>query len=131
MRLDSLRAIPLFAALSDASLERIVTSSTEMDVEEGHVLVQPNMAGSGLFVIEDGRVIVELRGSTREMGPGEHFGELSLLTERARTARVRALTQVRCFAISREDFKGLLDSEPKMALAIAQNLAERLAAVTS
>lgn len=130
-RIERLRSIPLFADLSERSLRRILRAGTEFEVPAGHVLVQPRMEGSGLFVVEDGTVVVEASGKRLERGPGEFFGELALLTPDAvRAARVRAKTPVRCMAISRYDFTRLLEEEPKMAIAMLRVLARRLAEAT-
>ncbi len=128
-RLEALRAIPLFGGLSDAALRQIATIANEVEVIAGQVLMQPDLAGSGLCVLEEGTVVVE-RGNRRiELGPGEFFGDLALLTgEAVHAARVRTLTPVRMFAIRREDFLKLLTTEPKIAVTMLGILAERLAA---
>ena len=103
--------------------------ATEFEVEPGHVLVQPGTAGSGVFVIVSGAVVVELpSGRTVELRDGQVFGELSLLTDTMRTGRVRATTAVTGLAISRADFSGLLEDEPKIAVAMLPVLANRLIA---
>lgn len=124
-RIRNLRKVPLFTGLSDAGLQRIVKLSTAYDAPAGRVLVQPRVPGSGLFVIEEGTVAVENRGKTVELGPGEFFGELALLTNRAHAARVRAKTPVRCLAIDRFAFGKLLLEEPKMAVSMLETLAAR------
>ena len=130
-RLKKLRRIPLFAELSDAALERILDRATEFEARHGHVLIQPDQPGAGLFVIEDGSATVELKGKKIELGPGEFFGELALLDERAtHTGRVCAATELRCLAIARDDFDELLQDEPKMAIAMLKALAHRLAIAT-
>lgn len=127
-RLERLRQIPLFAELSDSALGRILDRATEFEANHGHVLVQPDEPGAGLFVIEDGTVSVDLRDRKIELGPGEFFGELALLDERARhTGRVCAETNLRCLAIARDDFEELLEAEPRLALAMLKALAHRLA----
>ena len=128
MGVDTLREIPLFAALSDDALERVAAIAAELDYPAGLTLAQADDAGSGMFVVEEGTVVVEARGQTIELGPGEFFGELSLLAPDAhRVARVRAGTDVRCLAISRTDFTELLEAEPRLALAMLPVLAKRLA----
>ena len=130
-RLENLRQIPLFAELSEAALHRILDHATEFEARHGHVLVQPDQPGSGLFVIEDGTATVELRDRKIELGPGEFFGELALLTDRAtHTGRVCATTPLRCLAIARDDFEALLESEPKMAVTMLKQVANRLAIST-
>ncbi|MEX2553064.1 MAG: cyclic nucleotide-binding domain-containing protein [Actinomycetota bacterium] len=126
-RLQTLKSIPLFEGFSKASLRTILDMSGELEAAPGQVLVQPKMEGSGLFVIEEGTVVVERSGKNIELGPGQFFGELALLTATTRTARVRAKTPARLIAIGRSEFRTLLDSEPKMAIAMLEVLAKRLA----
>lgn len=132
VRIERLRTIPLFAGVSQRSLRNLARMMTEFEAPAGQVLVQPRSPGSGMFVIEDGTVVVELPGRQIELGPGEFFGELALLTpEAVRAARVRARTPVLCLAISRYDFMKMLETEPKMAIAMLEVLARRLAAAAA
>jgi CRP-like cAMP-binding protein len=125
---DALRAIPLFAELPDDALRHVAALVTEFDVQAGHILVQPGAAGSGMFILEDGEVEVELPGHPVALGPGEFFGELAILADGiARTARVRAKTDVRCLAIDRIGFAALLEEQPRIAVAMLPVLARRLA----
>jgi CRP-like cAMP-binding protein len=127
---DELRALPLFAGVSDAGLQRIADCLGEIECEPGQVLALPGDPGSGMFVIVSGRVDVEARGASYKLGPGDFFGELALLdpgTERV--ARVRAATDVRAIALARDDALSLIESEPQLALAMLRELARRLAGV--
>jgi voltage-gated potassium channel len=123
-----LRTIPLFAELDDNTLLAIAEIASEVEVPAGQVMIRPYDPGLGMFVVEEGRVVVELsQGREVELGPGEFFGELALLIpEGVRAARVRAETDVRCLAIGRDDFAGLLDTEPSIAVAMLPVLARRL-----
>jgi CPA1 family monovalent cation:H+ antiporter len=128
-RMETLRAIPLFEGCTDASLERLLAIANEFEAGSGHVLAQPNEPGAGLFILEEGTVAVDLHGSRIELGPGEFFGELALLDERAtHVARVSTTSPIKCLAIRREDFDELLASEPHMAVVMLRTLARRLAA---
>lgn len=126
---EKLRAIPMFSTLDDAALERIGGVVTEFDAAPGHVLIEPGMEGSGLFIVEEGQLTVTLHdGERREVGPGEFVGELALLSPGVlRTARVQAATAVRCLAISRGDFERLLVAEPRIAVGMLPALGRRLA----
>ena len=76
-----------------------------------------------------GTATVELGTQTIECGAGECIGELSLLVDDlVHTARVRATTDVRGFAISRADFDRLIDSDSRIALAMLRGVAMRLVA---
>ena len=129
-RAEALRAVPLFAGLSKRALEQIARASAEVDVPQGQIIIEPNARGSGLFVIQEGTVSVHTRGrKTIQLGAGEVVGELALLRpDGERTARVQATSPVRCLALDRRSFRRLLESEPKLALALLETLAERLAA---
>lgn len=126
-RISALKSIPLFQDLSQAWLRRILEVAGELEAAAGQVLVQPRAEGSGMYVVEEGTVVVERGGKSIELGPGQFFGELALLTSTARTARVRAKTDARLLAISRSEFRNLLESKPKIATAMLEVLAKRLA----
>jgi CRP-like cAMP-binding protein len=74
-------------------------------------------------VVRDGEVLARL-------GPGDFFGELSLLDRQPRVASVTADEQTTCLALASWDFQKLLESEPGVALAVLQEVARRLRAVT-
>src|SRR6476659_10217831 len=99
---EDLRAIPLFAELEPDALERLAEAATEVVAQPDQVLVEPLQAGTGMYFVVKGIVEVEAREGWRELGPGNFFGELALLTDDGRrTARCRAKTQVRCLAFNR------------------------------
>jgi CRP-like cAMP-binding protein len=127
-RVRTLQGVPLFAGLSKRALEGIARASSEVDVPPGQILIEANAQGSGLFVIKEGTVVVQTRGRQRvELGAGQVVGELALLrADGARTARVQAKSSVRCLALDRRTFRRLLESEPKLAVALLEVLAERL-----
>ena len=125
---EELRSVPLFARVSDGGLERIAASLGELTCEPGQVLTLPGDPGSGMFVILEGRVSIEARGGTYELGSGDFFGELALLSPGTeRVARVRAATDVRCIGLPRDEALELIESEPALALAMLRELARRLA----
>lgn len=120
--------MPIFAGLAERALRRILDVASEFEIPAGRVLIEAGREASGMFVIEDGTVVVEAGGKKVERGPGDFVGELALLApEGVRTARVRAAASVRGLAIARRDFLALLEAEPKIAVAMLQVLAERLA----
>jgi len=124
---DDLRQIQLFEGVSDAGLERLVASSGEIECEPGQVLALPGDPGSGMYVVLDGEVSVEIRGGFHaELGPGNFFGEVALLVPSGRVARVRAASRARCLSIPRDDAIALLESEPALTMKMLRELARRL-----
>lgn len=126
---DELRAVPLFEGVSATGLERLAVSGAEVQCEPGQVLVLPGDAASGMYVVLEGTVNVEMRGGLHvELGEGNFFGEAALLAPSAvRGARVRAATAARCLSIPRDDFLALVESEPSLALQMLRELARRMA----
>lgn len=123
-----LATVPLLRGASADTLDHLTAIVATVDTTPGQVLTQPGAPGSGLFIVDEGIVEVERPGQQSvEMGPGECFGELALLTDDGvRTARVRAKTAGRCWAIPRADFVDLLHREPSVAVAMLAVLAQRL-----
>lgn len=118
---ERLGAIPLFAGLGDDQLDRLAAATSEFDAPAGQALIERGKPGSGIFVLEQGMAIVEAPEGTRELGPGDVFGERALLGEDVgRTARVRAETDVRCLAIARVEIEQLLAEDPRVAERLRQ-----------
>jgi len=128
---DALRRLPLFAGISEESLGRLTQIAGEVEVPAGQTLIRPSDAGHGMYVIEEGSVVVEMReGREVVLGAGEFFGELALLVPDAtRVARVRAESDARLIAIDRDGFHQLLDQDPQIAVAMLPVLARRLASM--
>ena len=126
-RVDQLRAVPMLAPLPFDALERLADAASEFDVTAGHVLIEQDQPGTELLILTHGEVAVDLGTQSVVREAGECFGELSLLLDDVvHVASVRATTEVRGFAISREDFDRLLDRDPRIAVPLLRVLARRL-----
>jgi CRP-like cAMP-binding protein len=128
VRVEGLRRVPLFVGLADGDLAAIADAANEVEVPAGQLLVQPGTAGTGMFFITDGTAVVETRREHVELGPGQFFGELALMKPDAiRTARVRAKTRLRCLALDRASFRGLVATHPEVAASLLEVALGRLA----
>ena len=113
---DRLRALPLFADLDDEQIDMLAAATTELVAPAGRTLITRGEAGSGLFVLEEGTAIVESPDGQHELGPGDVFGERSLVGDDIRrTARVRAQTDVRCLAIARAEIEKAIGANSRLA----------------
>jgi MFS family permease len=100
-----LRSIAMFAPLPPPVLERLASAATLVAVRAGDVVFSRGDTGDRFYAIESGRVAVGLDdGETRELGAGDFFGEIALLRDVPRTATVRALEDLRLYALERDDF---------------------------
>jgi MFS family permease len=103
--LELLRRIEIFSELPEPVLERLASGATAVSTEADQVVVERGEMGRHFYAIEAGRAVVELDdGNTRELGPGDFFGEIALLRDVPRTATVRALDPLRLYAVERDDF---------------------------
>ena len=127
-RIEALRRVPLFAELGDADLQCVAEAVNEVEVPADQLLVQPGTAGSGMFFIAEGTAVVETKRDEIELGPGQFFGELALISEDAtRTARVKAKTDLRCLALDRASFRTLVAEHPDVAASLLEVALGRLA----
>jgi len=130
--LDSLRTIPLFSSVSDEDLESIASLLIERRFPKHKTIVEEGLPGDYMYVIREGRVkVTKLSGDGREkilelLEAGSFFGEMSLLDSAPRSASVKALTEVRILALARNDFLNVLGRSPDLALAVIQELTQRL-----
>jgi CRP-like cAMP-binding protein len=130
--LESLRQIPLFAKVSDADLRNIAQLLIERRFPKHRTIVEEGLAGDYMYVIREGRVkVTKLSGDGREkileeLGPGDFFGEMSLLDNAERSASVKTLTETRILALSRSDFLAELRRNPDLAMAVIQELTRRV-----
>ena len=97
-----LRSAPALAGLSDEELQRLEEAASEVEYPPGHVLIEFDTPAAGLYLILDGRVAVHAPEGDRECGPGDVVGERALAADATRSARVSALTSVRCLCVARE-----------------------------
>jgi CRP/FNR family cyclic AMP-dependent transcriptional regulator len=127
VKVDALKRAPLFEGLSKKELAELARATEDLKVEPGTVLCREGSLGREFFVIVDGEVDVTKDGkrlATR--GSGDFFGEIALITTTKRTATVTATTPVRCFILTRGDFRRVLDESPAVQRKVMEALGERL-----
>jgi CRP-like cAMP-binding protein len=129
---DFLATVPLFSGLDRTELQRFGEMTREKFYPRGSVILFENDPGDSLFVVRQGRVKVVLIGEDgREvilgvLGVGEHFGELSLIDDRPRSAHVIAMEDSHLLVLHREDFRRRVESSPAVAWSLLTELSRRL-----
>jgi CRP-like cAMP-binding protein len=91
--------------------------------------VSQGEAGDRFYVIAEGRATVEIDGAeTRELGPGDFFGEIALLRDVSRTATVRAHKPLRLYTLERDEFIAAVTGHAPTLEAAESVVASRLPA---
>jgi CRP/FNR family transcriptional regulator, cyclic AMP receptor protein len=125
--LDHLAEVPLFSAASRKDLQKIARASDEVEVKAGRVLVDQGRPGHEFFLILEGKASVRRNNrKVAELGPGQYFGELSLLDRGPRTATVVADEPMKVLVLGQREFLGVLDDVPGLAYKILRIMAARL-----
>jgi CRP/FNR family cyclic AMP-dependent transcriptional regulator len=128
--LDQLKAVDLFATLAGRDLKRVAASGRRVEHAAGHEIVSEGGGSAGFHLVVGGSASVEVGGKKRpELGPGQYFGEISLLDGKPRTATVVAGPNgIVTFSLSAVDFNGLLEKHPELSKPIIVGLCARLRA---
>jgi CRP-like cAMP-binding protein len=130
-RVALLRGVALFRGVADDGLAAVADKATEVEFETGRTIVRQGEVGTGFFMIVSGRArVVRDARTLATLGPGQFFGELSLLDQQPRIAQVVAEEPTVCLAVASWDFEAILASQPGVALAILRGVARRLRAVS-
>jgi len=124
---DLLAQVPLFEGLSRRHLKQIAERADEISFREKETIVETGQPGGTFFIIVEGEVRV-VRGdrTIARAGPGEFFGEISLLDGGPRTASVIADTPVVAIRLFKASFDKVVREEPRVAAKILAVVARRL-----
>ena len=126
-QLRALGEVTLFRACSRRDLERIQAVCDDVRVDAGRVLVDQGKIGREFFLVLEGTALVRRNGrKVATLGPGDYFGELSLLAREPRDASVVADTTLRVLVMSDRDFTSLVHTVPGFAAKVLSTMATRL-----
>lgn len=128
---ETLRSVPLFQELQPKQLKQLSKWTTTRTYQPGQVIVRQGDLGLGLYCIQSGRVRVTQETPSgpqevRTMGPGEAFGELSLLDNNPRSATVTATEPTTAVLLDKGQFLAELRTYPEIALGILPVLVQWL-----
>jgi CRP/FNR family cyclic AMP-dependent transcriptional regulator len=126
---ERLRTVPLFRGCDEKQLQFISTRVEDMDFPAGRKLCEEGRSGGDFFIVLSGEAEAQRGGKTlRRLGPGDFFGEISLLDNGPRTATVTASTPMRCLVLGPRQFQDVLHQEVGIAIALLRAVTQRLRA---
>jgi CRP/FNR family transcriptional regulator, cyclic AMP receptor protein len=126
---EILAGVPLFSMLPNEEVDKLARRANELTVPAGTVVADVDSAGVSFGVIVDGQAAVSVRGQpVRVLGPGDYFGEMSLIDEafRYRSAKITAETELHCLMFAKWGFRHFAMSHPQTVWALLEMMAQRV-----
>lgn len=129
--IEMLAQRPLFAELSRKELESVAQLGVTLEIAANQVLTKEGAIGQEAFLIVSGNAhcTVGDQVEVANLGPGDLFGEMSLLDGERRSATVIAETDMTVTVFNRREFVRLVESSPGVAMKLLASMAARLRAV--
>ena len=127
-----LRRVPLFQSLDETQLDVLATGSLRRNYPRGRTIVAEGEPSQSLYILLSGRAKVQRSDSEGKevilavIGPGEFFGEMSLIDDSPRSASVITLESSDFMAINKDSFKAMLTQNTEICMQIMKGLVRRL-----
>jgi CRP/FNR family cyclic AMP-dependent transcriptional regulator len=126
---EAVKRVPLFAELSRRELEQIARLFKERRFAAGETVAQEGSGGAAFYLIDAGEATVSVGGDERAMlKPGDYFGEIALIDEGARSATIKAASELVCYGLTYWDFRPLVQSNAAISWRLLQFMVKRLRA---
>lgn len=124
---DELAQVPLFSLCNAKELKSISRLTTGLRLAAGTVVTRQGAIGHHFAIITEGTANVAIDGHVvAVLGPGDFFGEISLLDGGAQTATITADTDLAVEIIGHSDFTQFLRESPSVTRNILKGIAARL-----
>lgn len=124
---EFLARVPIFSHCTADEIAAIAGVAQDSHFHAGQIIVTQGTPGQAFYLIIAGRVeILRDNVSLGAFGPGDFFGEMSLLDQAPRSATIRAIEETTCLMLSSWDFKALLERHPSIAIKLLEVLSRRL-----
>ncbi|HZW26696.1 MAG TPA: cyclic nucleotide-binding domain-containing protein [Gallionella sp.] len=125
-------AMPLFFDLHESELDILLSGGLKKSYPKNTVVISEGDSSHSFYMINSGKVKVFLDDEQGKeivlsiLGPGEYFGEMSLIDDEVRSAGVMVLEDAHLTIISMRNFRSCLEKHPKIATRVMLELTKRL-----
>ncbi|MBV8399827.1 MAG: mechanosensitive ion channel family protein [Acetobacteraceae bacterium] len=129
----ALNLVVIFASLTPDERQSLAARMKQKTIDAGEVLLEPGVVLQSLFIIGMGvlsltQVVARNEIELMRLGPGDHFGEIGLLTGTPLTARISALIPTTVYELTKDDLAPILEARATVAQELGRELARRQAA---
>jgi CRP/FNR family cyclic AMP-dependent transcriptional regulator len=124
--------VELFENLVLGDIDFLLDELRECTFEEGEWVIREGEEGGSLYIVESGSVdVIKEEGDGGEtqlarLGPGEFFGEMSLMNSRPRSASICTRESTVLLKLSRDNFQDMLSRNHRTSLKVTYNIARVL-----
>jgi CRP-like cAMP-binding protein len=135
--LQTLKQTTLFASVADEVMVALADQLSYRQLKPHQLLFQEGDPGDALYLVVQGHIKIFTRNALDEVtvlqqfGPGAHFGEMSLIDQRPRSASAMAVDELTLLVLQRDDFLTVLAQHPLLALSLLQDMAAKLRTTTA
>lgn len=124
---ELLAGVALFSTLSKRRLKKLADASRTVDHEPGKKVAAEGLGALAFHLVLEGTAVVQRHGTTlRTLGPGDYFGEISMIDGKPRSVSVLAEGPLRTLVVPHQSFTTLIESEPAIAHELLLLLCARL-----
>ncbi|HNB52502.1 MAG TPA: TIR domain-containing protein, partial [Anaerolineales bacterium] len=130
--LAALRSVSLFSDFPDDALQELSQQVESLSLPKNTRLFNEGDEGDAMYFIVQGEISIFGRDDKgaeimfSKLGPGEYFGEMSLLDGKPRSAGARTINKVELLKLKREDFAKVVNLFPALALKLVNQFTTRL-----
>jgi len=127
-----LRATPFFGGLSDASLDLLISMLVVRHFDAGATVVAEGEPGRSMFVVHSGDLVVSRRGNLGHvirlagLGPGDFFGEMTLIEMQNRSATVVAESPTVLYELTAGQLYAYYKADIRAYVIVMQNINREL-----
>ena len=126
-KMDALSRVPLFAHCTRKELDFIAREGDEVDVKAGKTLIRQGRPGDTFYIQLEGRSQVEVDGKKRRvLGPGDFFGEISMVDRDVATATVRTTSTSQLLVMSHQQFRDAVLADDDILAPVLRAIQQRM-----
>lgn len=126
-RVEQLKRVPIFAQCSRAELATLARNTDDVPLPAGRTLIEQGKTNHSFFILLSGNADVHIDGrQVNTLGPGDIFGEISMLDRGMATATVITTSPVDALVMSHAQFRDAVQAQQSIALKVIATMAERL-----
>ena len=132
MDIGKVRSVPLFASLDNEAAARLCEFLSSKEYPAETTVFRNREIGDSMYLVDTGKVRISITDADdhtvklADLGPGDFFGEMSMLDRRGRSADATVIENARLARLTRQDFLSFLESDPRIALEMLTALTQRL-----